>query len=154
MKLIPLGILICLATQGCVGVGALRTKTEVFENPKICDSAGARNVMQGGATNETTYTADWLEAHWGKPRSVGQAPPENRGQLSTYKFGLLWNGIVPVVGVPIPLVLPVGREKVVFVLRDGQVVSAKRVRARSFTALAGLIFGPCGASWGTAVDSE
>lgn len=146
-------LLLCLLAQGCVGIATSRTKAETFRNPKIWDWPSvysARESEASGVTNTASYSASWLRTHWGKPASVRSVSSQGRDEMWTYKFGLLWNGAVPMLGIPIPLIVPVGRERVEFVLRDAQVISATRTHEQGYEAVAGWYwYGPCGPTWGS-----
>ena len=82
----------------------------------------------------------------GRTKKNSRAPRGDTDEIWTYKFGSIWEGVVPIVIVPIPLVLPVGREKVCFALRDGRVVSANVTEAH----MVGGIAGYCMDCWGGA----
>src|SRR5258708_40218328 len=47
------------------------------------------------------------------------------------EIDVIWNGVVHIVLLPVPLMLPVERARVVFLLRDRRIRSARRVRSRS-----------------------
>lgn len=155
-KLLPL---LCLALlgQGCVGGGAFVRKTVTIQNPEIGKTPAVWNVRQQGPRSETDAVGDskaWLEEHWGKPARLVPSSAQGGGDIWTYRFGCLWSGVVAVVVLPIPLALPVGRERVSFLVQDGRVVSAKVVRHRTCGAIAGCIIGPCGMRWGTSALDE
>ena len=122
VKLIPI-LTACLLAQGCVGVLVGRRSTETFKQPSIAEKPATYAIGDATSWREAA-TSDWLRDHWGKPASIRPGPPETQGELWTYKFGPVWDGVVPCLIVPIPLVLPLGREKVVFLVREGEVVSA------------------------------
>ena len=124
VKLVP-ALAACLLGQGCVGAVVMRTRTLTFKPPSVGASAAVSAVSGAVQQGTDAPTAIWLEEHWGKPTSVRLASPESEGELWTYKFGRVWCGVVPWVVVPIPLVLPIGREQVVFLVQErDQVVSA------------------------------
>jgi hypothetical protein len=54
---------------------------------------------------------------------------------------MMWNGIVPFVIVPIPLLLPVGKEEVCFVMHNGNVVSARQTVKQRSGGIAGIFGG-------------
>jgi len=139
-----------LLVQGCVGGGALTKHSEVVRDPVVPDIAGPalypRDLSK--MTNNVVYTAAWLETHWGKPASITQAGAGGRDEIWTYKFRLIWEGIVPVVVIPLPLALPVEREKVQFVLHDGCVTSATQSQRKTVGGAVGFSLGPCSGSFG------
>lgn len=143
-KLIPV-LAVCLLAQGCVGVVFPHTKTRTFKNPQVGDHPAIHAVYEGtGRTNN--FAASWLQEHWGKPANIRLALTQAQGEVWTYKFGLAWYGVVPCVIVPVPLALPLGRQKVEFLMRDGRVVSADVIQLGFSGAAAGLL-GPDGGSW-------
>ena len=133
-----------------MAVGVQRTRTQTFQNPVISDSASVGGLHPGNpsGTNAIIYTSTWLEAHWGKPGSVSCAGKNERNEIWTYKFDHVWvGGFAVVVIVPIPLVLPIERERVVFVLRDGQVVSGKQSKLERVGGFAGYLATPVAAGF-------
>jgi hypothetical protein len=112
-----------LLAQGCVGVFVGRTRTETFNTPHIGSGAATYAVSDASGSGDKRTKA-WLQDNWGKPTNIRPVAPEIQGELWTYKFGPVWYGVVPCVIVPIPLVLPLARQKVVFLVREGEVVSA------------------------------
>ena len=148
-KVVPY-VALYLLTQGCVGVGALKTRTETVRDPVVPDSAGpalySRDMSK--TTNAVLYTSAWLEAHWGKPATVAPVGAGDLDEIWTYRFRPIWEGIMPIVVIPIPIALPVGREKVRFVLRDGRVINATQSRRQTVGGAVGFGFGPCGAAAG------
>jgi hypothetical protein len=147
-KSIPL-LILCVLFQGCVGIDVEKTENQVYQNPHISNSASALGLKYPGAskTNSFVCTTTWLEEHWGKPSRITRNQTGNQTETWTYKFGLIWNGVTPIVLVPVPLIVPVGREQIHFVIQDGHVVSAKSRTEQSFICGYGLTPGPC-ASFG------
>jgi hypothetical protein len=149
MKQVSLSLALCLLVQGCAyfGGGIMKSKTESFNDPKI----GEKPAAGGGfclPTNAVAYDAKWLETHWGKPASVHKEAAGS-DEIWRYKFKLIWNGAVPMVIVPIPLAVPLEREKVDFLLRDGYVVHMRTVsRAAVGGAFGFTLIGPCGPAAG------
>src|SRR5882672_9360666 len=108
-KIIPC-LALGLLSQGCVGVGVLKTHTETVRDPVVPDSARPASVFSrelSKTTNSVIYTSEWLETHWGKPASITHAGLD---EVWTYKFGAIWEGVMPIIVIPLPIVLPVGRE--------------------------------------------
>lgn len=88
------------------------------------DKAIARAIAN--ATNHVVwvvYTPAWLQTHWGAPNRISKAH-SGGDEVWTYRFKLIWEGITPILILPIPLELPLGEQKVRFTLHDGKVVSA------------------------------
>lgn len=143
-KSIPL-LILCLLLQGCVGVGVEKTQNQVYPNPHISNFASADGLKYAGSnnTNSLACTATWLEGHWGKPSRITRDETGTQTETWTYKFGPIWNGVILVPMVPVPLILPVGREQVHFVIQEGHVVSAKTRTEQSIGCGYGVSPGPC-----------
>ena len=77
--------------------------------------------------------------------SVAPASPES--ELWSYEFGPVWYGVIPCVVIPIPLALPLGRERVVFHVRDGEVVSADVTKSDLVGGVCASLVGPDGRPW-------
>ena len=91
----------------------MRTKTQTFRPPAVGTTAEIGSV--GEATNgKNAPTALWLKKHWGKPKSIRLASPQSADELWDRDLLSTWCGVIPWIIVPIPLVLPTGREEVVF----------------------------------------
>jgi len=148
-KFVPY-LALCLLVQGCVGAGVLIKHTEAVRDPVVpdiaCPALYPRDISE--TTNALVYSSAWLEAHWGKPASVTHAGAGDLDEIWTYRFRPIWEGIMPVVVTPIPLALPIGREKVRFVLRGGSVISAMQSRRQTVGGAVGLGLGPCGGAFG------
>jgi hypothetical protein len=140
-KIIPLFV-VCLLTQGCVGVAVMRTRTQTFQNPVIMESIFISGLSSGDPKQPPHHTSAWLEAHWGKPTSVRHTGEGGRDEIWTYKFQHVWVGAgAMVVIVPVPLCLPVVREKAMFIIRDGQVIAAKNSTVECVGVVAGYMMG-------------
>ena len=151
-KLILFGAL-CLVLPGCVGFVVPKTRTRVINNPEVSVFKGSvvDSVWESSGTNapnpysRTNCPAGWLRAHWGAPDLVCRLPA-NSDEIWTYKSDLAWKGIVPFVIIPIPLILPVTREKICFDLHDGHVVSASITTSYTAGGTYGFIPNPEGGS--------
>lgn len=149
-----ISVLLCMLSSGCVGVGVWSTEKASFYEPRIYETAGMDGVREQpyrGTTDTITYSSQWLQSHWGEPKSVRRTSSVPTEELWTYKFGTCWCGLVPMVVIPIPLVLPVKSEEIVFQIRNGQVVRARRVISVRSGVGAGF-FGPEG-PWAAAGGS-
>lgn len=132
---------VSLLSQGCVGVFVGGRDTTTIKNPSVIAVAGVDGVKEGSSSAE--YTAAWLKSNWGSPASV-KAVSGGAEERWTYDFEQqCWCGVMPMLIIPVPLMVPTGHEKVVFLLKDGRVVSAKRVKQYRAMAIAGL-FSPEG----------
>ena len=144
-RMIPyLGL--CLLVQGCIGGAVLKARTTSIQEPVIPDGKEywPRQREAFDKTNTVVYSSAWLEAHWGKPASIIHAGTDHLDEIWTYKYDMIWEGIEAMVLVPIPIALPIEREKVRFVLRGGRVVSAERKQSRMVGGAYGYCIGPCG----------
>ena len=126
--------MLCPLLQGCVGVAVLKTQTKLISDPEISEYSKAPDVNAvwkpnpPKATNSVIYTSEWLQKHWGSPNSVSHGSRDSE-ETWTYKCsGRVWEGVMPFVIAPIPLALPIGKEKICFTLRDGHVTSATETK--------------------------
>src|SRR2546423_6088914 len=132
MRSLILFATLCPLLQGCVGVVVLKPHTEVISDPVIGrywhdpDAVSKRNSSE--ATNAVIYTSEWLQASWGAPNHISHISADTE-EVWTYRLRPVWEGVVPLVIIPIPLALPLGREQVCFTLRAGRVVSASITKA-------------------------
>ena len=139
----------CLLIQGCVGVGVMKTQTNVIQSPGISllsNTPGVDDVVKRDslwATNSGVNTIEELKMYWGKPNKVTQISGGS-DEIWTYKFKSIWEGVIPFVIIPIPLVLPVGTEKVCLTLRDGHIVSASGTKSCMAGGTYGVILSPEG----------
>ena len=117
-------LLVCLLTQGCVGVFIPRAGSRTVENPGVGGYASVAMIYQLSGTNQSP-SASWLKAHWGKPTTIQAADGQGQGEQWTYRLYPIWCGVVPALIVPVPLILPVTSEKVTFNIREGQIAEAK-----------------------------
>ena len=134
MKKIAPFLLLCPLLQGCIGGGVIKSQT----GPYYWANSSTK-------TNAAVYTSAWLETNYGKPTIVSTNGLE---EVWTYQSGRIWAGVMPVIIVPIPLAVPVGREKIVFILRDAQVVSATRCKQETVGGAFGFGYGSCGGVFG------
>jgi len=144
-KTLPL-LVACALAQGCVGIGTNRTKTERLQDPQLAEQGCPRGLHPKGTTCPN-HTHAWLESHWGEPAAITPAPGQDGGELWTYKFGLNWNGaILYVIIIPIPLEVPVGRERIQLLVRNGRVISGEQRYTHTAGTIVGYSLGPCGPS--------
>jgi hypothetical protein len=137
MKKLILFAMLCLTLQGCVGLVVPKTRTKIISDPQV--NIYGRRILDGVLSRDSSEytnmtvlcrsncTSEWLRNYWGDPDRISHISGGS-GEQWTYKFGLVWEGVVPFVIIPIPLVLPVAKEKVCFTLYDGRVVTATRSR--------------------------
>jgi hypothetical protein len=147
MRTFILFAMLCSLLQGCVGGVVLKTRTKVINDPLIPFYSEIPNPVSrqnsSDATNTVVYTSEWLKMYWGSPDLVSY-DSKNSEETWTYRSRRVWEGVVPFVIVPIPLALPVGREKVCLTLRDGRVVSASTTKSCTVGGTYGFIPNPNG----------
>ena len=157
MRTLILFAILCLLLQGCVGVGVMKTRTKVIDDPEISLNSSYSSALSPddvskrtsrGGTNAVIYTAAQLQEFWGHPNHITLVSGSS-DELWTYKSRTIWEGVIPVMIIPIPLVLPVTREKVRFTIRDGRVINARITRSAMAGGAYGMILGPDGrGGWG------
>ncbi len=123
-----------LFSQGCVGGVTQLRRVRTFAPPDIRDGPGTHSLVAG----VTNPAAAWLRDHWGQPASIRPLSEGSQEEAWTYKCGCAWYGVIPFVVVPVPLILPLESKKVVFLVREGQVISAEVVDSNT----SGWVFGP------------
>jgi hypothetical protein len=151
MKALVLLAMLCPLLQGCVGGVVLKSRTEVINNPvipfysEIPQPTNQTNSPE--VTNVVLYTPELLRKYWDKPDLVTHGAGSE--EIWTYKSGLIWKGVIPFVIIPIPLILPLEKEKVCLTLRNGHVVGASTTRSHVAGATYGIYLSPeSGAGWG------
>jgi len=139
--------MLCPLLQGCLGVAVLKSHTVEIKDPVIASVPNDADPAHERKPDETThtngYTTEWLYLHWGDPYRTNRVAGGS-GEIWTYRFRPIWEGIVPCVIVPIPFALPVGRQKVCFTLRDGRVVGASTTTPWMVGGVAGFMLSPEG----------
>lgn len=131
-------VLVCLFSQGCVGVVLRQSRSEAFEPVKIA----RERQIDGANLGKDKESAEWLMEHWGKPTRVERISQPVIGEKWTYDFKRRWCGVLPCIIIPIPLVLPVAKDTVVFDIRGGSVERAEVKALWAYEWIAG--FGPEG----------
>ena len=113
-----------LPLTGCVGIGALYpTERPVTQDPEFGPDVGEyypridyyRNINPG------SLKCAELIAQWGPPNNISTS---GDNKILVYKHGLLFAGLVPMLGIPIPLALPVGRKSTAITCNGEKLVSA------------------------------
>lgn len=128
MKTAILIAMLCPLLQGCVGIVIPGSRTQAIDNPTISfyehEPYGVTKRTTSAASKAGAYTAEWLHASWGTPNSIHHVA-KTSDEVWTYKSGPIWEGVVPFLIIPVPLILPVAHEIVCFSLHNGYVVSAR-----------------------------
>jgi len=131
-----------ILAQGCVGIVVRGIEGQTFEPARVAEMPAIYAVGSSPSIGKEPKTEDpttvWLKEHWGQPSQVSRLTRPAQGELWTYDFGRKWCGVMPCIVVPIPLLLPIGRERVVFYIREGSVVKADVMTLGGYQAVAGL----------------
>ncbi len=130
--------------QGCIGAGVIGNVTATIQNPLIGPEKGTLRPENG---NQPWINADELIRYWGPPDKVKMIAPGL--EIWKYNFGLRWNGIgIMAVVLPVPIMLPVGRNFIEFKVKDNRIIEAKTVNGWiRLGALCGYIIVPENPGW-------
>jgi len=110
------------ASPGCLGVASFGNRSGSTSTPQISSKPG--RLLEDTASHVVTDTE--VRSAWGEPDEVTSLGDGT--ERWTYVGGLRWNGVVLVVViVPIPLLIPVGREQVTFRFRGGESVIGEAI---------------------------
>lgn len=113
LKLLLISFL-CLLLHGCIGIGI----AWVGDISRSSESSGFSNE---GKDSSSTYLVSKLgQPHHREQIDGGSEIWEYRGE------NLRWHGVVPILLLPLPLVVPFGYENTTFVIQDGRIRSAVR----------------------------
>ena len=132
-KFIPFAML-CFLLQGCVGLVISKTRTTQINDPAVgmYQEVGlAVDELDPSRTNnvyKSNCTLEWLRTSWGAPAHISRVPASS-DEVWTYKGDLVWEGVIPFVIIPVPLLVPATKEKVCFSVHDGHVVSARVIQS-------------------------
>ena len=138
----------CLLTQGCVEVLVMRTEHQSTKTPVVSPTPGPY-LASARSQGTKSPSAEWLREHWGNPASAKLVSADPPTEAWTYQFGNPCRGIVPWIIIPIPLVLPLQQEKVVFHMQSGQAASVETFTLGWSGGVAGWLFSPDGCRFGT-----
>jgi len=131
----------------CVGAAVIFPKKEATHvKPRIGKSVGTLIVgnthplmEQGSGT-----TCTQVIAQWGEPDHQSADGSET---TLVYRDGLAWAGIMPIVLLPIPLILPVYPRSTRLICKDDVLVSAYRISTSMAAAGCGML-DEGGVRWG------
>ena len=121
----------CGLLSGCYGGGVVHSKTKTFERFGLGYKGDV--YLQTAAENPTEAK---LQELWGKPDTTRHEKDDV--VVWRYKTGVSAAGLVPMVGVGIPLVVPTGSDYVDFYIKNGVAVKAHV----SSTTWSGGYYGP------------
>jgi hypothetical protein len=111
-----------IASPGCLGVASFGNHSGSASTPQISSKPG--HLLEGSAAHVVSDTE--VRSAWGEPDEVTSLGDGT--EQWTYVGGLRWNGVVlVVVFVPIPLLVPVGREQVTIRFRGGESVFGEAI---------------------------
>lgn len=152
-------LIVALAQCGCVGAWVWHNDRAHFEAPQIYPEEPGKvlNPVKTSVPSRQEMSRSDLERHWGAADEV-EVIDARTARWRYVSDGLRWNGIMPIIGVvPIPLLVPMGRESVTFTIRDERVVAADFLLEDDGHVLFGLVLvpGPCPYfDWATASCSN
>lgn len=144
--------IIAFLLSGCVGVATMHNPEKKHEelNFKLM---GRGFLFDYQEKNHNYSKSDVIEI-WGKPDNK-----EVRGSVEYWRYkqeGLAWAGVIPMIVIPIPLVVPVGRNSVTLGFNGNELVSATSQYRDGSLAVCGvfLMDQPSGFKFGCFTGSE
>jgi hypothetical protein len=126
---IPVLLLLPWLLCGCVGYVTLLARE--------------RAVPVTSAWNAESLTAEQVLPARRAP-DAKYVDPEGY-EVWAYQGERRWVGIVPLLVVPLPLLLPLAHDSTTLRIRDGRVVSARERKVEARQALCAVAMGPCSA---------
>lgn len=120
--------LMILTFSGCVGIGT------VYSEKKITSTAAT--LEHGTIYGSKSPTKDKIIAFHGEP---DKKIIDGNHETWYYKKGLAWGGIVPVVIIPIPLLLPYGYKETIIQIENDQQISIESDETKSPTFMCSAI---------------
>ena len=109
-----------LSMQGCVGGSVIGNQTATRKNPVISSSKGRIADM---VVAKTPISVTKLLDYWGSPDRTERISLTR--EKWTYNSGFRFNGLILMVGLPIPLCVPVGQNYIAFTIENGNVIFAE-----------------------------
>lgn len=128
--------------SGCMGIGFVRSRTTRFDDMERYFQNMPGTSPRAAAT---------LQQHWGEPRE--KLALNDGRETWIYGHDLRWSGVMLYLLLPIPLLVPVGRETTSVDFENGQAVSVSRVEESEICYICGFLPGPC-TSFGCGVRGE
>jgi hypothetical protein len=113
-------VLMCLC-GGCVGVVVTGDSGAAVNGPNISKEKGY--IGHTPLAPDTYVTETELLQYWGTPDEV-KFNDKGQKQLLYKRNAFRWNGITLMVIIPIPLIIPVGHDFLLFTVENGNVASA------------------------------
>jgi hypothetical protein len=115
--------------SGCVGIGFVHSKVDEYDGFLL----GPKPEVRGGGNVGITQ-AD-VKSQWGTPDKIEDGATAKQRWI--YYDGLSWAGVIPMIGIGIPLLVPSGRDYVEMVFDGDKAFRARRSR----TGWSGFICG-------------
>ena len=111
-----------IVATGCLGVAFTGNHYGTTSTPSVGSKPG--HLLE--VSNERVLAAADVRRAWGEPDEVTFRG--DGSEIWTYRGGLRWNGVLLlVVVVPVPLLVPVGREQVSLTIRGGVAVFGEAI---------------------------
>lgn len=126
-------LLSTLALSGCVGVITIHNPTTHYDAASI--KLGGKGYCCSGVNDPVSTKAEIIQS-WGQPDK--QWTKGNSEMWQYFRDGLSWAGIMPVLVIPVPLLVPTGRHSTTFIFTDDKLTSVEVVDGKMFMALCGL----------------
>lgn len=111
----------CLLLTACAGVVVIHNPKKNYDGMQF--KLMGRGYISGSEERISYQKADVLQA-WGEPDSK-----KAKGEIEYWRYeqdGLAWAGLVPVLVIPVPLVVPVGKNHATLGFSGDELVSAVR----------------------------
>ncbi|MGB6221824.1 hypothetical protein [Haloferula sp.] len=116
MKLAGFTLIALMSLNSCVGVGIVKGEKKEhssFGVTKTKSKASRRIVAQEGGANPSR---EEIRSKWGAP---DRQDLRDGGELWSYDSGLAVRGAIPMLGIGIPLIIPVGKNSYEFSFHAG-----------------------------------
>ena len=126
-------LLVLPLCQGCVAVGVYGRRTIETEH--------VGELFRDGTMPKGAVPISSVMREWGEPNAKETLGPDR--EEWTYRFGLRWKGVLLVLLLPIPLMVPVGYDRITLLVENGMAVSAKGVKGSGIKYICGVIPGIC-----------
>ena len=127
----------CITLCSCFGGGIVHGKRKVYENFSIQESTRPIYKVSESTPFTTNPTKLEIKKKWGSP---SESKVEKRQEIWTYHTDTAFVGVVPMVGVGVPILVPTGRNGIdIYFMRS----SDKATKAISrYTSWSGGYYGP------------
>ena len=136
MRTIILGMLACLLS-GCAGFVAWGPGTIRYESPDYGITNWSHGlVQQAGHGDGRPLDRQRVIRSWGEPESKARNP--DGSETWVYPDEWRWLGVIPVVVIPLPIVVPVGEARWELRIKDGVVISAEHKTTKGIGGYCGL----------------